>query len=76
MSYAGSDVTANSLHPGVIITELSRHMHLTNPFPRWQLAIMYPLRGLIFKNAVQGAQTTIHCAVSEELDGVTGKYFR
>ena len=29
--------------------------------------------GLI-KTPLQGAQTTIYCAVSEEMEGVTGKY--
>ena len=27
-----------------------------------------------FKTPREGAQTTIHCAVSEEMEGVTGKY--
>ena len=27
------------------------------------------------KTPVQGAQTTIYCAVSEECEGVTGKYW-
>ena len=29
---------------------------------------------LFFKTAEQGAQTTIYCAVSEEMEGVTGQY--
>ena len=29
----------------------------------------------LFQTPQQGAQTTIYCAVSEELEGVTGKYF-
>ena len=28
----------------------------------------------IFKTPLQGSQTTIYCAVSEEMEGVTGKY--
>ena len=28
----------------------------------------------IFKTTKQGAQTTIYCAVSEEMEGVTGQY--
>lgn len=28
-----------------------------------------------FKNATQGAQTTIYCSVSEECEGITGKYW-
>ena len=29
---------------------------------------------LFFKTPPQGAQTSIYCAVSEEMEGVTGKY--
>ena len=36
--------------------------------------LMYPVNWLVFKTPWQGAQTTIYCAVSEELNGVTGKY--
>ena len=69
-------MTVNSLHPGVIMTDLTRHYSISKPFPSIGLWMMYPVKGIIFKNIVQGAQTTIHCAVAEELDGVTGKYFR
>ena len=31
---------------------------------------------LFFKTAEQGAQTTIYCAVSEEMEGVTGQYLK
>ena len=30
---------------------------------------------LFLKTPWQGAQTTIHCAVSEELEGVSGRYY-
>ena len=30
----------------------------------------------MIKDAKAGAQTSIYCAVAEELDSVTGKYFR
>lgn len=30
---------------------------------------------MLAKSPEQGAQTTIYCAVAEELEGVTGKYF-
>lgn len=65
----GTHVTANSLHPGAVTTELQRHSILSSP-------IMYPLRWYMFKTAEQGAQTTIHCAVAEEMEGVSGKYLR
>ena len=72
----GTDVTVNSLHPGLIKTELGRHFHISKPFPLWKLIMMYPVWHLVFKTPVQGAQTTIHCAVAEDLEVVSGKYFR
>ena len=30
---------------------------------------------MILKTPYQGAQTTIYCAVAEELEGVSGRYF-
>ena len=62
-----TNVTVNALHPGVVSTELQRHSSISS-------ALFYPLRWYFFKTAEQGAQTTIHCAVSEEMEGVTGKY--
>ena len=35
--------------------------------------IFLPIGMLVLKSPKQGAQTTIHCAVAEELDGVSGK---
>lgn len=65
----GTGVTANSLHPGMIDTGIWRSV----PFP-----LNYPMRLItkgFFKTPVQGAQTTIYLAVSEELEGVSGRYF-
>ena len=57
------------------MTDLQRNYNLTNPYyiGYW---VFCAIDGLMFKTIVQGAQTTIHCAVAEELEGVTGKYFR
>lgn len=65
----GTHVTVNALHPGAVTTELQRHSVLSS-------ALFYPVRWYMFKTAEQGAQTTIHCAVSEEMEGVSGKYLR
>ncbi|XP_017278253.1 retinol dehydrogenase 11 [Kryptolebias marmoratus] len=62
-------VTANSVHPGVVVTEVMRH------YPFW---IRYPFNiiGFFFlKSPEEGAVSPIYCAVAEELEGVTGKYF-
>ncbi|KAJ4431481.1 hypothetical protein ANN_20079 [Periplaneta americana] len=65
---ADTGVTVNCLHPGMIDSGIWRNV----PFP-----LNLPLQLLIdfFKTPEQGAQTTILLAVSEELEGVTGKYY-
>ncbi|KAL1137951.1 hypothetical protein AAG570_009646, partial [Ranatra chinensis] len=65
----GTGVTANSLHPGLVDTGIWR----SAPFP-----LILPLKLALksfSKNPKEGAQTTIYLAVSEEVEGVTGKYF-
>ena len=34
------------------------------------------LLSFFLKTACEGAQTTIHCAVSEEMEGVSGQYLK
>ena len=63
----GTHVTVNALHPGAVSTELQRHIFLSS-------VLMSPFRWYFFKTPEQGAQTTIYCAVSEEMEGVSGKY--
>ena len=36
--------------------------------------LVYPIFWLVGKTPWQGAQTTIYCAISEELEGVSGQY--
>ncbi|KAF8359946.1 hypothetical protein PRIPAC_94941 [Pristionchus pacificus] len=62
------NVTANSLHPGVIATDLSRHL----PFPAaWTKAI----KGVFLKSEEEGAQTTLFLAMAKEVKGVSGGYY-
>lgn len=63
----GTHVTVNALHPGAVSTDLQRHSVLSSIF-------VAPLRWYTFKSAEMGAQTTIYCAVSEDMEGVSGKY--
>jgi WW domain-containing oxidoreductase len=65
----GTGKTANSLHPGVIYTNLGRSM---NPIAKAALAIGAPL---VLKSIPQGAATTCYVAVHPNLDGVAGEYF-
>ncbi|KAK7284212.1 hypothetical protein RJT34_18954 [Clitoria ternatea] len=64
----GVNITANSVHPGVIMTPLMRHssylMHFLKIFTFY-----------IWKNVPQGAATTCYAALHPKVKGVTGKYF-
>ena len=61
-----------SLHPGVVSTNLAGHLEARSLMVRLGLPI---LKLLTFKDPVQGAQTTIHCAVAN-IEEDSGKYFR
>jgi NAD(P)-dependent dehydrogenase (short-subunit alcohol dehydrogenase family) len=54
-----SRVVSYSLHPGVVATELGRHVPCGCAFLR---------AGWFLKTPVQGAQTTLHCALDERLE--------
>ena len=38
--------------------------------------MFYPLLMLFLKSPKQGAQTSIYCAVAEELEGTSGRHFK
>ncbi|KAK1333268.1 hypothetical protein QTO34_006809 [Cnephaeus nilssonii] len=67
----GTKVTVNVLHPGIVRTNLGRHIHIP--------LLVKPLFNLVswafFKTPVEGAQTSIYLASSPEVEGVSGKYF-
>lgn len=67
---AGSEITVNALHPGMIDTDINRDRP-------WivQFFLQPPISDLYSKTTEEGAQTTIYLSVSEEVEKVTGKYF-
>uniref|UniRef100_A0A4W6DGM2 Dehydrogenase/reductase (SDR family) member 13a, tandem duplicate 2 n=1 Tax=Lates calcarifer TaxID=8187 RepID=A0A4W6DGM2_LATCA len=65
----GTNVTCYSLHPGVVRTELSRHVSL------WQKIFIEPVARLLFLDPEAGAQTTLHCALQEGIEPLSGRYF-
>ena len=65
---AGSGVTANCLHPGAVSTRLGRH---NGVWAKLLIAMLSPF----FLTAEQGAENSIFVASSDELAGVSGKYF-
>jgi WW domain-containing oxidoreductase len=66
---AGTGKTANAVHPGVIKTNLGRHM---NPVARVAFGLVGPLA---LKSVAQGAATQTYVATHPSLAGVTGQYF-
>ncbi|XP_056591878.1 dehydrogenase/reductase SDR family member 13 [Triplophysa dalaica] len=65
----GTNVTCYSLHPGAIKTDINNNSTLL-----WRL-VMTPTMLLFFTDVDSGAQTSIHCAVQEGLDPLSGSYF-
>ncbi|XP_023763253.1 short-chain dehydrogenase TIC 32 B, chloroplastic [Lactuca sativa] len=64
----GANITVNSVHPGIIMTDLMRHSF-------WQMRILKLFTCLFWKNVPQGAATSCYVAVHPGLKGVSGKYF-
>ncbi|XP_037785018.1 retinol dehydrogenase 14-like [Penaeus monodon] len=68
---SGTGVTSNCLNPGSSKTDIFKNLttcHWYGPFIR--LYVM-----AYAKTINEGAQTSIYAVVSEEVDGVSGKYF-
>jgi NAD(P)-dependent dehydrogenase (short-subunit alcohol dehydrogenase family) len=66
---AGSNVTANCLHPGLIATGIGQ----TNALARsvWKLIVL--IRGGI--SVEEGAQTSVYLATSSQVAGLSGGYY-
>ncbi|GFZ02295.1 NAD(P)-binding Rossmann-fold superfamily protein [Actinidia rufa] len=64
----GANITVNSVHPGLIMTNLMKHSALLMRILKF---FSWPL----WKNVPQGAATTCYVALHPKLKGVTGKYF-
>lgn len=66
---AGTGVTANALHPGVVATNFGKNN--ANWFG-WGVKLLAPF----FISASRGAATSVYLASSPEVEGVNGKYFK
>ncbi|NWR68073.1 DHR13 reductase, partial [Bucorvus abyssinicus] len=65
----GTQVTCYAVHPGFVNTELFRHA------PLWLKPLLVPLAWLLFRDAAEGAQTSLHCATAQGLERFSGRYF-
>lgn len=66
---AGSGVSVFSLHPGVVQSDLWRHQCQC-------IQVAVKIFRVFTKTTVEGAQTTIYCAVEPHLESQSGGYFR
>ncbi|CAA0831558.1 NAD(P)-binding Rossmann-fold superfamily protein [Striga hermonthica] len=64
----GVDITANSLHPGAIATNLLRHHGIIGGALNW-------VGKYFLKNIPQGAATTCYVALHPQVKGVSGEHF-
>lgn len=64
-----TEATANSVHPGVIMTNLGKHL------PLWQQWAGKYLGWMFMKDIPEGAATSCYVATSPDLVGVRGFYF-
>ncbi|XP_057776039.1 short-chain dehydrogenase TIC 32, chloroplastic-like [Salvia miltiorrhiza] len=64
----GVKITANSLHPGAIATNLLRHHGLIEGLVNW-------VGKYFIKDIPQGAATTCYVALHPAVEGVSGEYF-
>ena len=65
----GQDITVNCLHPGAVATSLGAQN--TGPFTKFLPLLLKPF----FRSPEQGAQTSIFLCCSDDVAGVSGKYF-
>ncbi|TDJ44328.1 MAG: SDR family oxidoreductase [Gammaproteobacteria bacterium] len=64
-----SNATANSLRPGVIATNLGRHL------PRWKVVALETVGRIFTKTIEEGAATTCYVATAPVLSNISGYFF-
>ncbi|CAG9764489.1 unnamed protein product [Ceutorhynchus assimilis] len=69
----GTGVTVNSVNPGIVDTELARHMGFSKS--SFASIIFKPLFWPFIKSPRQGCQPVVYLALDPEVGDVSGKYF-
>jgi NAD(P)-dependent dehydrogenase (short-subunit alcohol dehydrogenase family) len=64
-------ITVNALHPGIVATNIYR----IGPEDSWYQAVFRKMLSLVMISPRDGAQTSIYLASSDDVRGVTRKYF-
>ena len=67
-----TNITVYAAHPGAVATDLMRHQ----PRMEYYFRLFYPYGiNLFFKMPMDGAQTSIYCAIQEGIEDLSGEYF-
>jgi NAD(P)-dependent dehydrogenase (short-subunit alcohol dehydrogenase family) len=67
----GSGITVNAVHPGHVATGIWNMWEQ----PKWYQTLLIKVLNLFMITPEKGALTSIYVACSDEVDGITGKYF-
>lgn len=73
-NHLGSGVTVNAVHPGIVDTDIARHMGYSSS--SLAFIIFRPLTWPFIKSPIQGCQTVVYLAVDPKVEKISGKYFR
>lgn len=65
----GSTISVYAVHPGIVNTELTRH------FPEFIMKLFGPIHRLTSLSPEMGAQTSLHCAISDDTENQSGFYY-
>lgn len=74
--YKDDGITSVCLHPGFVQTDFFRERENTTWGQKVWVGMLKPLASLFAKNPKKGAETSIYCAVSDEVLKHNGAYFR
>lgn len=72
LNKAGSKVTCNAVHPGIVRTEVTKNM---NWIMQTLNLLSLPILIAFQKTPAQGAYCSVYTAIDPSLEGVGGKYF-
>jgi len=67
----GSDVSVHCVSPGLVRTDLGRHV----PFFSLLRFVFWPLMWMLLRSPYEGCQTVVYCTIAEELQDVSGRFY-
>ncbi|XP_072162648.1 retinol dehydrogenase 12-like [Bemisia tabaci] len=72
----GTEVTTYSLHPGLVATDIFRHLEeMPDVSKFWKCIFLSRYSKLYYKSARCGAETILHCCLDENAGKETGLYY-